>query len=224
VAAAAPQDDTNSAAPAVDDFFPFAALPLALALQIFAAVPVDTRLRCSEVCTGWRDMVAERSLWTRLYLSETSGVTHEVTPALLRAAAARAGGALTALDVSGVWRPLYHGGVLYEVLATNAGTLRELRCLRKCNEDWLLVCVLEPLLSAAPQLRVCETDLWINDADEARRALRNEGVFGPLRVCTWRACAPKMQRRCLCRCLPTWRRTHRCRTCGCTPRSSTLRC
>jgi hypothetical protein len=37
---------------------------------------------------------------------------------------------------------------------------------------WLLVCVLEHLLSAVPQLRVCETDLWINDADEARRALR----------------------------------------------------
>jgi hypothetical protein len=166
--------------------FPFAALPPALALKIFAALPVDTRLRCAEVCKAWCAAVAERSLWTRLDLSHTSGVKHRVTPALLRAAAAKARGALAALDVSGVWRPLRRGGVfngvLREVLAANASTLRELRCLRGHEQGWLSAPVLEALLSAAPQLRVCEADLLISNADEARGALRNEGMFGPLRV------------------------------------------
>jgi hypothetical protein len=174
-----------------DDFFPFAALPPALALQIFAALPVDTRLRCAEVCTAWCAAVAERSLWTRLDLSETSGVTHRrgVTPALLRAAAAKAGGALTALDVSGAWQPLYNDGALREVVAANAGMLRELRCCLRGREpvwveqgSWVRVSALEALLSVAPHLRVCEADVELDDSDAARRALRNEGAFGLLRM------------------------------------------
>jgi hypothetical protein len=180
MAAAAPLDNAATAAPAVDDFFPFAALPPDLAHKIFAAVPVDTRLRCAEVCKAWCAAVAERSLWTRLHLSATSGVTHAVTPALLRAAAAKACGALTAVDMTGVWLPLYDDGALRDVLAANADTLHELRCLR--GPTFMSVPQLEALLSAAPQLRVCETDVVIYDAAEARRAFRNEGVFGPLRM------------------------------------------
>jgi hypothetical protein len=180
MASAAPLDVVAAAAAPVD-FFPFAALPPVLALQIFAALPADTRLRCAEVCTAWCAAVAERSLWTRLDLSLKSGVTHAVTPALLRAAVAKARGALTALDVSGVWLPVHHAGALREVLAANAGTLRELRCLRGRDHDWITVPVLEELLSAAPQLRVCEADVDL--AATEGRALRNEGVFVPLRVC-----------------------------------------
>jgi hypothetical protein len=171
MASAAPLDSAAAAAPAVVDFFPFAALPPALALKIFAALPVDTRLRCAEVCTAWCAAVAERSLWTRLDLSRMSGVTHAVTPALLRAAAAKARGALAALDVSGLWQ-LYDDGVLREVLAANAGTLRELRCLRGRDHDWITVPDLAALLSVAPQLRVCEADVWCDDAVEARCATR----------------------------------------------------
>jgi hypothetical protein len=162
-------------APLVD---PFTTLPLALALQCFARVPVDTRLRCAEVCPDWRAMLTERSLWTRVDLAAAS----RVTPALLRAAAAKSGGALEALDVSGVWRPLFDDGVLREVLAANADTLRELRCLRGREHFSLSVPVLEALLSAAPQLRVCEADVMLDDEEEARRALRNQGVFRPLRL------------------------------------------
>jgi hypothetical protein len=179
MAAAAPPD---SAATASDAVFPFASLPPVLALKIFAALPADTRLRCAEVCKPWCDAVAERSLWTRLDLSHTSGVTHEVTPALLRAAAAKARGALTALDVSDAWKPLDDDGALRAVLAANAGTLRELRCLGGRGQDWMRVPVLEALLSAAPQLRLCEADMRCDDVDVARRVLRNEGVFSPLRV------------------------------------------
>ncbi len=181
MAAAAALEGAAEVAPPAVEFFPFAALPPVLAHKIFAALPADTRLRCAEVCTAWCAAVAERSLWTRLDLSDTSGVTHEVTPALLRAAAAKARGALTALDVSDVWRPLFDDGVLREVLAANADTLRELRCLQG-RDRRLSVPVTEALLSAAPQLRACEADLLFTSAAEARAALRNEGVFGPLRV------------------------------------------
>jgi hypothetical protein len=103
-----------------------------------------------------------------------------VTPALLRAAVVKARGALTALDVTGCAYTVHLA--LREVLAANAGTtLRELRCLRGRDRYVLSVPMLEAMLSAAPQLRVCEADLYIN-ASEARRALRNEGVLGPLRV------------------------------------------
>jgi hypothetical protein len=226
MASAAPLSSAAAAAAlAVDDFFPFAALPPALAHKIFAALPADTRLRCAEVCTAWCAAVAERSLWTRLDLSETSGVTHRrgVTPALLRAAAAKARGALTALDVSGVWEQLYVNGVLRGVLGANAATLRELRCLRGRERVRVSVPDLEALLSAAPQLRVCEADVMLNGVEEARRVLRNEGVFGPLRS-TPRAFARPAELRTRS-CLPTWRRTRRWRSCGCLTRLFTcLKC
>jgi hypothetical protein len=143
------------------------------------------------VCTGWCALLAERSLWTRLDLSHTSGVTHEVTPALLRAAAAKAGGALTALDVSGVWhlldrdalhRRLYGSNALREVVAANARTLREVRCLRgRGHTRGVDRFVLAALLSAAPQLRMCEADIRF-DPEVTCRALRNVSEFKPLRV------------------------------------------
>jgi hypothetical protein len=215
-----------------DNFFPFAALPSALALQIFAALPADTRLRCAEVCRDWRALMAERSLWTRLDLSRKSGVTHRVTPALLRAAASKAGGALTALDVSGVWKALYDDGVLREVLAANAGTLRELRCLSTREHGWVCVPDLEALLSAAPQLRACEADVLFNASNAARPALRNEGVFGPLRAHAVCLRLYRLMQRRSCLCSPTWRPTAlRCSLTArlskflrCWTRSWTLRC
>jgi hypothetical protein len=189
MSAAAPLDaDTAAAAaPAVVVFASFASLPPVLAHKIFAALPVDTRLRCAEVCTAWCAAVAERSLWTRLDFSETSGVAHRhgVTSSLVRAAISKSRGALTALDVSGVYRLFREDEALSTALAANVGVLRELRCLRGPLFTFMPVSELEALLSAAPQLRVCEADVLLDDAEEARRALRNEGVFGPLRV---RAC------------------------------------
>jgi predicted nucleic acid-binding protein len=54
------------------------------------------------VCRSWRAALEERSLWLRLDLS-ASGVSPKraVTDALLHAAAARAGGELLTLDISG---------------------------------------------------------------------------------------------------------------------------
>ncbi len=56
-----------------------APLPHALVLLIFSLVPVDQRLRCLEVCKGWRAVLLERSLWTCLDLSATAGLARPAT-------------------------------------------------------------------------------------------------------------------------------------------------
>jgi hypothetical protein len=77
----------------------FRALPLPLALRIFALLPSDARLLAAAVCYSWRAMLAERSLWTRLDLADGGGVASPNNE-LLRAAAARAGGQLEFLRTS----------------------------------------------------------------------------------------------------------------------------
>jgi hypothetical protein len=109
-------------------------LPSAVVQLIFAQLPVDLRARCACVCRGWRGALSERALWTRLDVSRTSGVTAHVTGALLRGAAARAGGALHTLDVSG--SRAISQAVLLAVATANAAMLRQLRvCNGVCNFD-----------------------------------------------------------------------------------------
>jgi hypothetical protein len=171
--------DAQQGAPAADtQLCHFARLPHAFFLFILALLPVDTRLRCAEVCRGWRAALAERSLWLHLALSPESGVTHAITEPLLRAAAARAGGSLLSLAVADC--PAITCGWLMVVAAENAATLREARlCLGWQRE---LGCVeLEALLHRAPLLRTLHADM-VCDAAEARRLLRNEPPFAALRV------------------------------------------
>jgi hypothetical protein len=168
-----------AAAPAGD---PFATLPHALALALFALLPVDQRMRCAEVCRGWRAMLSDVSLWLRLDLSPASGVAR-ATDALLRAAAARAAGCLQALDVSGFGRITYDS--IHAVAAENVGALVELRMATPHDDaKWRVAAVvqLEALLQAAPLLRVLEADGHCGGVNEARCLLRNEAPFGPLRV------------------------------------------
>ena len=70
-----------------------AGLPAVALTLVLARLPVDTRLRCAEVCREWRAAVADPALWTRLAVSfPGSGVSVRHTPALLAALLARAGG------------------------------------------------------------------------------------------------------------------------------------
>jgi hypothetical protein len=157
----------------------FASLPPALALVIFALLPVDQRMRCAEVCPSWRMMLRERSLWLRLDLSKASGgLARPATDALLRAAAARVGGQLHALDVSEC-DDITHACML-EVLAANPGTMRELRACRGGNLVGMADA--KALLRAAPQLRVFDADVKCESVADAQRLLRNEGAFAPLRL------------------------------------------
>jgi hypothetical protein len=168
------------AAPASD---PFAALPHSLALALFALLPVDERLRCAEVCRGWRALLSDASVWLRLDLSPAGGVARDAaTNALLRAAAARAAGGLRALDITECIHVTH--GVVCAVVAQNAGALAELRLGPTTPAVYcaLRPAQLEQLLRAAPQLRVLEAHASCGSAEEARRLLRNEAPFAPLRM------------------------------------------
>ncbi len=147
----------------------FERVPHAILLVIFSLLPVDMRLRCREVCPAWRAVLsAERSLWVRLDLSVSSGLlARRVTPALLRAAAALAGGQLEALNVSD------SDNVVAEVLAVAAaGTLRELRSSGGESRSFVSLidiglqraplhspAALHAVLDAAQALRVVKLDL-----------------------------------------------------------------
>jgi hypothetical protein len=154
----------------------FASLPHSLQCEVFARTPVDARARAAAVCKAWCGVLAERSLWTQLDLSPASGVARKrITDALLRGAAAKAHGDLTALDVSDC-EQLSHKALL-KVVTANAGALTE---LRTCQ--WASAVQVVALLRAAPLLRVCHADVSQAAPAVARRMLRNEPPFGPLRM------------------------------------------
>jgi hypothetical protein len=162
-------------------------LPLAVVLHIFSLLPVDDRLRCLEVCRGWRSVLLERSLWTRLDLTAASGVRVLARAGrwgfdgLLRCAAARAGGGLQSLHVN---KDHISHAALLEVVAANAGALRNLHTLRVAPIAGFTPDEAEELCAAAPLLRHFATDFYDSDRDmqAVRAALRNEAPFGPLRL------------------------------------------
>jgi hypothetical protein len=187
-----PQTDTSDAAAAAGECCHVALLPLAMLLCVLALVPVDSRLRCAEVCRGWRVAVADRRLWLRLDLSHTSGVGYAVSDALLLcAAAARAAGSLQELDLTGCNKTCCNKKHLLEFAAVmaavtaNARTLRELRlCDFRDTEDETTLNAkdISALLAVATQLQVLDVEAGVNLGDDARRMLRGEPPFGPLRL------------------------------------------
>jgi hypothetical protein len=159
-------------------------LPHALVLFIFSLVPVDQRLRCLEVCKGWYATLNERSLWTRLDLSATAGLARPATEALLRAAAARAGGQLEALNLADC-KLIMHGALLFVVRA-NADTLTELRMegsgVRQYIGSVAIVRQVVAVLGAARRLRLLAADMLFYNVAEAHPLLRNEGAFAALHM------------------------------------------
>ena len=161
--------------------FNFASLPHAVALHVLSFVPADARARAALVCRAWRALTGERSLWTTLDLSTKSGVRHPVSDALLRGAAALAGGHLTALNLDNC-NQLTQDARL-EVVMANAGSLRELRCIVLVALPFATV---EALVRAAPQLQTFDVTVKASVV-EATRMLSNDGPFGPVRVIRLRA-------------------------------------
>ena len=162
-------------------------LPLPLAQRIFTLLPVDSRARAACVARAWRAALADPLLWTRLDLSENSGVARRADDAVLRAAAALAQGKLEVLDVGRrVWS---NEKALREVVAENAASLRELRSLlnvhtfgwHRNNEAEADVADLRAVLAATPNLRLLEADVTCSWA-MARHLLCNEPPYGPLRL------------------------------------------
>jgi hypothetical protein len=162
-------------------------LPRALALYLFSLLPVDARACAACVCRGWRHVTSEPSLWMRLDLSRSSGVAVRVTDAVLAGAAAKARGQLAALDVLDCARVSFEA--LLAVVQANGGALRELRvgasiagARVSLNTDRV-----ERLRQAAPLLTAFHADVRVGVAAgvsvaDARRMLRNEPPFQPLRL------------------------------------------
>ena len=157
--------------------FDFASLPHAVALHVLSFMPADARARAALVCRAWRALTGERSLWTTLDLSPESGVPHPVSDAVLRGAAARAGGQLAVLNLNDC-NQLTQNACL-DVLAANSSML--VLCCIGANFNPPPFASVEALASAAPQLRTFEAGAGATVA-EATRMLRNDAPFGSLRV------------------------------------------
>jgi hypothetical protein len=140
---------------------------------------VEQRLRCLEVCRGWRATLTDHAAWLQLDLTRADG--GECSEALLRAATSRAVGQLRSLRLA-------CGNALQDslcaVAAGNAATLQELRISAPSAfyPQRRRIADLEALFRAAPQLRTLEADIFCDNAAEAHRVLRNAPPFGPLRV------------------------------------------
>ena len=153
----------------------FPQFPLEFVLDIFLALPADQRLRAAEVCRGWRATVAMPALWRRLDLSPASGVAQPVSRSLLRAALARAGGALTSVDVS-------DANIDIDDLAA---ALRPSRALVEVRlGDIGIFPILDSvtlLLTATRQLRELHAGIACM-AEEAIELLHSRYPFAPLRL------------------------------------------
>jgi hypothetical protein len=157
----------------------FPQLPLAVELRIFSLVPADSRLRCAEVARGWRATVAQPALWSRVDLSAESGVAQPASAGLLQAAVARAGGALTVLDVSG-------SRVGVEDLCTAlraAGSVEEVHAAIKGGRASVTksLTTMSTYLAAAPRLRDLFCDLSL-DMNEVSTFVAANEEFALLRV------------------------------------------
>jgi hypothetical protein len=156
------------------------ALPLVVAHRILLQLPADERARCAAVCRGWRVLLADPSLWTRLDLTVDGGFFRSLRDGVLRGAAARAGGALQTLDMR---TELHRGEVYYinaallAVIRANADTLQEVHMIR----NPVRVEMLAPLLRAGPALRTLSAAAECV-LEEASALLRNEPPYGALRL------------------------------------------
>ena len=158
-------------------------LPRWFVHAVFLLLPVDTRLRCSEVDRAWRALLVDTTLFSCVDLSASSGVARFSSPLLL-AAVDKAGGRLRALDVSeqGDWSvPLQ---TLRDTLVANATTLKELLVVDP--GWWFDVAQVTDLLEARPSLERLELNVGaiVTTADigQCSRLIRNEQPFGPVRL------------------------------------------
>ena len=164
-----------ASAPAAGAVCPFDALPVAVLRRIFLALPADSKGRASAVCRAWRDVLADATLWEVLDLSSIDGVTRRlVRAALVRGAAARAGGQLKVLDVRACYIITQD---VVALAAANGAALRELHV----DSEALQAQQVDAILAAAPQLQLLCASIWCVGS-VAGALLRKEPPYGPLRA------------------------------------------
>lgn len=156
----------------------FDALPPPVQLLIFRLLPLDTRLRCVEVCRGWRRCLQDVEAWTHLVVPGRPD-SFELSVRMLEAAVWRAGGRALTLDVSAA--DLDADEVLPYM--RNGGPLASLRELRLDPGEVLRADDLFDLAAAAPELTLLACGvLWTEE--HGRAMLRNEPPFETLRIST----------------------------------------
>ena len=149
-----------------------APLPRWFVHAVLLLLPVDTRLRCSEVSRAWRALLADKSLWECIDLSLASGCSR-FSLLLFRTTVAKAGGTLRSLDVTGRRASGISSQKLHSIAKLNAATLKDLRIYTHTHYSTHAV---GALLRAAPSLDVLEVGVYCNVRD-ARLMLRNEAPF-----------------------------------------------
>ena len=158
--------------------YAFPQLPeLQLVLRIFSLLPVDQRLRCAEVSRAWRATVALPALWRRVDLSRNNSGVEHFTPALLRAVVARAGGALTALDVTDA----DFGAADLTAALHAASQLVEVRLGDPDPADSASLQQVIDMLTAAPQLRELHSSVACGSA-HCVDLLEGRPLYRPLRL------------------------------------------
>ena len=174
---------------AASDDVPVSSLPRPLALAIFEQLPLDTRLRCVEVCRAWRQLFSDPSLWTKVHFR---GLRPEqrntpLTVELLWVAVTRSRGALTALDLE--WCAA-ESMVVVAAVAASGATLRELDLnWGAASSEQHCPHFLRLLLRCAPALQELYTDVgsvavvdsWLPVA-QALPLLRGEPPWAPLHL------------------------------------------
>jgi hypothetical protein len=159
-------------------------LPRPLVRELFELLPLDTRLRCVEVCRAWRLLFSQPDLWTFVDFESLSSEQcgEPITAEMLWAASARAQGRIEVLDLRHCFAdPL----AVIAVVGANGGALRNLELDWSCSDPQEL----RTLLRAAPRLAVLHADVGHIDGTsllvpiaEALPMLRREAPWKPLRA------------------------------------------
>ena len=127
-------------------------LPRGFVRAVFLLLPVDTRLRCSEVNRAWRALLSDTTFFECLDLSVSSNLANFSLP-LLRAALAKAGGRLRALDITDQNLGDVNNRLLLEVIVPCVAHVTELRA--HTRDPWSVDTAFL-LLQAAPALELFE--------------------------------------------------------------------
>ena len=164
----------------------FHSLPRPLKAIIFLLLPMDTRLRCTEVCHAWRALLADTYFWERLNFCDVDPLLRQtlLNEALFVAAVAKANGQLRELDVSKYITSIYDEPCLshaasMRAVAANSKTLLRLRlCSGYCGA---VPNTVAELCALAPGLQKLEASVLCLST-EARALLRREPPFGVLHL------------------------------------------
>ena len=158
----------------------FLLLPPALFFLVFSTVPVDTRLRCREVCRKWRALLGDPRLWSACDLSvATGGITANRSFGLLLAASRQARGQLQQLNID------FWDGPLEGFASAVDSVLSENRCSLTLLSGRGLYCHqhrIAQVVALAPSLTTfrCWVKCWRNK--DTVKLLGKQPPFGPVEV------------------------------------------